>query len=137
MSMFTSNDEIVSGHISDRSEEKSDISSEDDSWSDLSDRSFSMSEHAHSTSLSVSDQSCLSTSHNTTTSVSDISTGDRDEEKTSPQDNTKTNCGFSEQGKKQSICNACKIIRFGKAQTNVKRLRKMKRRISELIQILQ
>ena len=40
-------------------------------------------------------------------------------------------------GKKQSICNACKVIRFGKAQNNVKRLKKMKRRISELIQLLQ
>ena len=137
MSMFTSDDEIVSGHLSDRSEEKSDISSEDDSWSDHSDCSFSMSEHVHSTSLSCSDQSCLSTSNNTTTSISDISTGDRDEEKTSPQDNTKSNCGFSEQGKKQSICNACKVIRFGKAQNNVKRLKKMKCRISELIQLLQ
>ena len=135
MSMFTSDDEIVSGHLSDRREEKSDISSEDDSWSDSS---FSMSEHAHSTSLSCSDQSCLSTSNNTTTSISDISiSGDRGEEKTSPQDNTKSNCGFSEQGKKQSICNACKVIRFGKAQHNVKRLKKMKRRISELIQLLQ
>ena len=37
MSMFTSDDEIVSGHLSDSSEEKSDISSEDDSWSDHSD----------------------------------------------------------------------------------------------------
>ena len=82
MSMFTSDDEIVSGHLSDRSEEKSDISFEDDSWSDHSDCSFSMSEHVHSTSLSCSDQSCLSTSNNTTTSISDISTGDRDEEKT-------------------------------------------------------
>ena len=133
--MFTSNDEIISGHLSDRSEEKSDISSEDDSWSDHSDCSFSMSEHAHSMSLSCFDQSCLSTSNNTTTSISDISTGD--EEKTSPQDNTKSNCGFSEQGKKQSICNVCKVIRFGKAQNNVKRLKKMKRRISELIQLLQ
>ena len=55
MSMFTSNDEIVSGHLSDRSEEKSDISSADDSWSDHIDCSFSMSEHVHSTSLSCSD----------------------------------------------------------------------------------
>ena len=129
--MFTSNDEIVSGHLSDRSEEKSDISSEDDSWSDYSDCSFSMSEHAHSMSLSCFDQSCLSTSNNTTTSISDISTGD--EEKTSPKDNTKSNCGFSEQGKKQSICNACKVIQFRKTQNNVKRLKKIKRCISELI----
>ena len=130
--MFTSDDEIVSGHLSDRREEKSDISSEDDSWSDSS---FSMSEHAHSMSLSCS---CLSTSNNTTTSISDISIiGDRGEEKTSPQVNTKSNCGFSEQGQKQSICNACKVIQFGKAQHNVKRLKKMKRRISELIQLLQ
>ena len=135
MSMFTSDDEIVSGHLSDRREEKSDISSEDDSWSDSS---FSMSEHTHSTSLLCSDQSCLSTSNNTTTSISDISiSGDRGEEKTSPQDNTKSNCGFSKQGKKQSICNACKVIRLGKAQHNVKRLKKMKRRISKLIQLLQ
>ena len=90
MSMFISDDEIVSGHLSDRSEEKSDSSSEDESWNDHSDCSFSMSEHAHSTSLLCSDQSCLSTSSNTTTSISDISiSGDRDEEKTSPQDNTK------------------------------------------------
>ena len=66
-----------------------------------------------------------------------ISTGDRDEEKMSPQDNTKSNCGFSKQGKKQSICNACKVIQFGKAQNNVKRLKRMKRCISELIQLLQ
>ena len=108
MSMFTSDDEIVSRHLSDRSEEKSDISSEDDSWSDYSDWNFSMSEHTHSTSLSCSDQSCLSTSNNSPTSISDISTGD--EEKTSTKDNTKSNCGFSKQGKKQSICNACKVI---------------------------
>ena len=137
MSMFTSDDEIVSGHLSDRSEEKSDISSEDDSWSDHSDCSFSMSKHFHSMSLSCSDQSCLSTSNNTTTSISDISTGDRDEEKMSPQDNTKSNCGFSKQGKKQSICNVCKVIQFRKAQNNVKRLTKMKRHISGLIQLLQ
>ena len=135
MSMFTSDDEILSGHLSDRSEGKSDISSEDDSWSDYSDCSFSMSEHAHSTSLSCFNQSCLSTSNNSTTSISDISTGD--EEKMSPKDNTKSNCGVSEQGKKQSICNACKVIPFGKAQNNVKRLKKMKRRISELIRLLQ
>ena len=137
MSMFTSNDEIVSGHLSDRSEEKSDISSEDDSWTDHSNCSFSMSKHIHSTSLSYSNQSCLSTSNNTTTSISDMSTGDRNEEKTSPQDNTKSNCGFSKQGKYQSICNVCKVIRFGKAQNNLKRLKKMKCRISELIQLLQ
>ena len=110
MSMFISDNEIVSGHLSERSEEKSDISSEDDSWGDHSDCSFSMSEHAHSMSLSCSDQSFLSTSNNTSTSISDISTGDSDEEKMSPQDNTKSNCGFSEQGQKQSICNACKVI---------------------------
>ena len=108
MLMFTSDDEIVSGHLSDRSEEKSDISSEDDSWSDYSDCSFSMREHAHSTSLSCFNQSCLSTSNNSTTSISDISTGDK--EKTSPKDNTKSNYGFFEQGKNQSICNACKVI---------------------------
>ena len=101
--MFTSNDEIVSGHLSDRSVEKSDISSEDDSWSDHSECSFSMSEQAHSTSLSCSDQYWLSTSNNTTTPNSDISTGDGDEEKTSPQDNTKSNCGFSKQEKKTII----------------------------------
>ena len=112
-------------------------SSEDDNDNDSSstDNSLSMDDAPHSTSLS----SNCSDSSNSSNSLEDSheEVQPRNADQRNSQDHEDFQWDSLECGQRETLCIELKFNRFIKVQTKVKRLRQLRRSISEIIKIMQ
>ena len=112
-------------------------SSEDDNDHDSTstDYSLSMDDAPHSTSLS----SNCSDSSDSSNSLEDFheEMQPRNADKRNNQDHEDFQWDSLEHGQRETLCIECKFNRFIKVKTKVKRLRQLRRSISEIIKIMQ
>ena len=112
-------------------------SSEDDSDHDSSstDYSLSMDDAPHSTSLSSNCSDFSDSSNSPEDSHEQMQPRNADQRNS--QDNEDFQLDSLECGQREPLCIECKLNRFIKVQTKLKRLRQLRRSISEIIKIMQ
>ena len=112
-------------------------SSKDDNDHDSSstDYSLSMDDAPHSTSLSSNCSDLSDSSNSPEDSHEEMQPRNADQQNS--QDHGDFQWDSLECGQREPLCIECKLNRFIKVQTKVKRLRQLRRSISEIIKIMQ